>query len=71
MLEEHESSLLDDKYFKFVFYVSFQSRKDSIALDLMEGLQNLCTKFKRTNFELYIRLSNKESPRWDDSFIRT
>jgi hypothetical protein len=57
LLNERESARLDDS-FKFVLYVSFATREDSIALDLLEGLQTINTKLGKNNFELHVRLSN-------------
>lgn len=56
--------------FKFVLYVSFPTRADSIALQLLEGLLEVTKAKNLGNFELVVRIS-KESPkgRWDEAFI--
>ena len=70
LLKEHESGYISDKNFKFVFYVSFPNRQDSVALDLLEGLVELNKKLGYNNFELVKRISNEgRQPRWDDAFI--
>ena len=38
-IDEH---MVDLQRFKFVFYVSFESEADSIALELLEAYQNHC-----------------------------
>lgn len=56
--------------FKLKFYVSFQSRKDAIGLELLEALQDFCKKHLKDNFELNLRISNEgKQRRWDSSFI--
>ena len=66
---ESEELLHDD--FNLVFYASFQSRADAIALPLLEGLQQL-TKKKgcEAKFTLVIRFSDEKMPRWDNDFIK-
>lgn len=49
ILKENENNLLADD-FKFVFYVSFPNRVDSVALELMEGLDELTRKLGLKNF---------------------
>jgi predicted ferric reductase len=57
-------------HFKLRFYVSFQSRKDSIGLELLEALHEFCNQTGRDNFELHLRISNENKPRrWDAAFI--
>jgi hypothetical protein len=69
MLNSEEEKRLDSKTFKFVFFLSFPSREESVALELCEGLQNLCNKYNLNNFELHVRLTNKKSRRWDSAYI--
>jgi hypothetical protein len=69
MLNSEEEKRLDSKTFKFVFFMSFPSREESVALELCEGLQNLCKKYNLNNFELHVRLTNKKSRRWDSAYI--
>lgn len=59
------------KDFKFVFYVSFPARSDSVGLELCEALHEYCEKNKLGNFELVVRLSREgiNSGRWDQDFI--
>lgn len=60
-----------DSSFKFVLYVSFESRKDAIALELLEGLYEITQKKGLKNFDLVVRVSSeKEGTRWDEEFIR-
>ena len=49
LLKENEKGLIG-KDFKFIFYVSFPNRTDSVALDLVEGLDELTKKMGFTNF---------------------
>ena len=58
--------------FKLKFYVSFQNRKDSIGLELLQALDAFCKVNKLNNFELFTRLSQeKVNPaRWDENFIK-
>jgi hypothetical protein len=70
LLKEEEEDKISDKNFKFVFYVSFPNRQDSVALELLEGLHELTKRLGMNNFELVKRISNEgKQPRWDDSFI--
>ena len=45
--------------FKLVLYVSFPTRADSIALPLLEGLQEVTKAKNLDNFELVVRISNE------------
>ena len=58
--------------FKFIFYVSFQARSDSIALELCEAFQKYCSENNFTNFELVVRLSKEKvnAARWSDEWIQ-
>lgn len=70
MLNSEEEKKLDSNTFKFIFFMSFPSREESVALELCEGLKNLCTKYHLNNFELHVRLTNqKPSKRWDHAYI--
>jgi len=53
--------------------VSFPNRKDSIALDFFESVQEFCKRNGHTNFELVVRLSQEdEKPRrWDIDYIKS
>jgi len=53
--------------FKFVLYVSFASRTDSIGLELCEALTQFNKANGQSNFEVVIRLSKEgvNSQRWD------
>ena len=56
--------------FKLRLYVSFQSRKDALGLELLEALAAYCKQKGRDNFELNVRISNEGTqPRWDAEFI--
>ena len=56
--------------FKFVLYVSFPNREDSVALELIEGLSEITKALKLKNFHLELRISNEgKSQRWDKNFI--
>lgn len=64
----NDERLHDD--FRLIMYVSFQSRKEAIALPLMEGLSNLTqTKGFNGKFRLLTRFSEDNEPRWDSNFI--
>jgi len=61
--------LTDD--FKLRLYVSFQSKKDAIGLELLEALDRFCKHHGKSNFELVMRLSDAgKQRRWDADFIR-
>lgn len=58
--------------FRLKLYVSFQSRKDAIGLELLEALQEFCKQTNRDCFELNVRISSESSEktrRWDAAFI--
>jgi hypothetical protein len=68
-LNEDDERFHDD--FKLVMFVGFQSRKDAIALPLLEGLQKIVAKQNCANkFRLFFRFSDQKSPRWDANFIK-
>ena len=63
--------LAKDSTFKFVLFCSFPNRKDSIALEMLEGLQEITAKKECNNFELVLRISSEQKgSRWDSDFIR-
>ena len=56
--------------FKFILYVSFPNRPDSVALSLFEGLDEVTKAKKLKNFELVVRISSESKQgRWDEAFI--
>lgn len=57
--------------FKFVLYVSFPTKDDAIALELCQGLQEICNKKGLRNFEFYPRITSEQTKkeRWDGDFI--
>ena len=57
--------------FKLKLFVSFQSRKDAIGLELLEKFHDFCKAQGHKNFELYVRLSQEKlnPARWDAAFI--
>ncbi len=65
MLNQEEDGQLDNKRFKFILYVSFAKKEDSIALDLCKGLTNICKSTGKENFELHVRLSVNKPKKWD------
>jgi len=64
----------DEKFhddFKLVMFVGFQSRKDAIALSILEGLQHIVKTLQVPNkFRLFFRFSDQKSPRWNTDFIK-
>jgi len=64
----------DEKFhedFKLVMFVGFQSRKDAIALSLLEGLQHIVNaQGVPDRFRLFFRFSDQKSPRWNEDFIK-
>jgi len=62
----------DLEKFQFHLYASFRSRKDSVALELFEALEDFCRRGGYRSFHLHLRLSQeKVNPqRWDEAFIR-
>ena len=55
--------------FNFVLYASFASREEAIALELLEGLVDLCKQHGSKQFRLVMRFSNEKSPRWDEKYV--
>lgn len=76
LLPTMEGNLLDTssgvRMFKFIFYVSFRTKGNSIALELMEGLNEICLKKKAEErpFELVLRWTAVDKTHWDKEFIR-
>lgn len=64
-----EDSVRLNTDFKFVLYVSFPNRSDSVALELIDGLAEITKKFGFNNFELLKRFSNESKERWNEEFI--
>ena len=59
LYDSREDSMLDANHFRFVFYVSFPKREDSIGLDMLENLEKMCKSMKNPLFILHLRLSNE------------
>ncbi len=55
-----DSHMVDLQRFKFVFYISFASEADSIALELLEAFSQYCQRNGCLNFDLHIRLSREQ-----------
>ena len=56
--------------FKFVLYISFASRDESLALGLLEGLKLITEKLGLSNFELNLRITDEnKAKRWNEAFI--
>ena len=60
--------------FKFILYVAFQDRKQSIGLDLIEALEKVNEKLGLNNFKVIVRLSDpdkgeEKKPRWTPNYI--
>lgn len=66
-LSEKEESMLNDD-FKLIVFVSFQSREEAIALELLESMAELNKKLVNDLFELRSRISTEPEcgPRWSD-----
>ena len=68
---EVPSIFQQDSTFRFILYVSFENRKDALALEIIEGLYEITQKKGLKNFDLVIRLSSeKAGSRWDGNFIK-
>ncbi len=63
--------MVDLQRFKFVFYISFASEADSIALELLEAFEQYCQRNGCLNFDLHVRLreEQKNAEIWDREFI--
>ena len=58
--------------FKLILYCSFQSRDQAIGLDLIEALEQVCTKLGLDNFRAIVRLTQTDGPklpRWTPEYI--
>ena len=55
-LIDSPSHMVDLDRFKFIFYVSFASEADNIALELLEAFDQYCQRNGKLNFDLYVRL---------------
>ena len=69
LLPDHEESQLSRKDFKFIFYCSFRDKESGIAVEMMQGLQELAKKTEMNNFEVHVRYSNESRQRWDRLWI--
>lgn len=69
LLNKEEAMMIDGDDFKFVLFASFCRREEAIALQLCEGLRDICSKYGKNNFEFHLRLSNESKERWDYGFI--
>ena len=69
LIEVQAIQLADN--FKFIFYLSFQSKSESVGLEFCEALHNYCKKQNIKNFEVVVRLSREgiNPERWDQEFI--
>lgn len=64
---EEDQQLSSD--FKFIFYVSFPTIKEALALELCQGLADLNKERGFKNFEFRPRFSS-ESGHWDTAFLK-
>ena len=59
--------------FRFILFVSFASRREAIALPLLEAFDKYNSIKGFNNFELHLRLGSEKSKgnrdHWDDRFI--
>jgi hypothetical protein len=52
--------------FRLILYVSFDNRREALALELMQGLYEVTHSLGLSNFDLVIRISSeKAGSRWD------
>ena len=71
--KDHQDQVqIDINSFQLHLYVSYQSRSQSVALEMFEALDAYCKRNGIGNFHLHVRLSQeKKNPgRWDQRFIR-
>lgn len=63
--------MVDLDRFKFIFYISFASEADKIAVELLEAFEQYCLRNGKLNFDLYVRLKaeGKNERHWDRDFI--
>lgn len=54
-----------------MLYTSFRNKEDSIGLEMLEGLHQLCKTAKNCLFEFHLRLSDTsvKGQQWDAAFI--
>jgi hypothetical protein len=64
-LSKKEEAMIDGDNFKFIFLVSFHTKEDSIALELLEAFDRLCLLKGKQFFELFVRISKENPARWD------
>lgn len=56
--------------FRLKLFVSFASRKDAVALTLLEAISDYFKHLQNPTFELVTRISNEKAKRWDDDFVK-
>lgn len=67
-LPKGSEKLQDD--FHLVFYVSFPSKEGAVCLKLLDSLAKICKKKGiPEKFQLVLRFSNLNMPRWDKTFV--
>ena len=68
---KEEDKVVIGATFKFVLYVSYAHRGDSLGLELCEALAQFNKANGQSNFEVIIRLSREgvNAGRWDQAFI--
>ena len=69
LLRAEDAEILDRPNFKFVLYASFAKREEAVAIELIEGLQEITKKKNLGNFEFVVRFSNEKGARWDEDYI--
>ena len=63
-----------DKDFKLHLFVAFQSKDQSIGLELIEALERVNKVLGVDNFQAYVRFSETEGPkmpRWTPGFVES
>ena len=60
-----------NKPMKLNMYLSFVSRRDAVGLELFEAFDKYCKKFNRSDFSLFLRLSDERlnPQRWTNEFV--
>ena len=70
ILSPEEDKMLNKDKFKFIFFVTFQSKDLVIGLKLCEGLNKMQKNLKNPFFEFKLILSSSEDyKRWDAESI--
>lgn len=69
ILSNEEEEMITDGKFKFILYVSFPNKDESIALELCELADNLCKDLGKDIFSLNVRLSEQNKQRWNKDFL--